>query len=521
MVNAIPYQATTPQEQRDAKYGGLAREGVSCTVCHHVQIDPQVPFGNTFTGDFHLNKADEVYGPFDNPKQVLMEQTLGITPKYDTSITSSQICGSCHTVVLPVLDASGQPWQPSGQPEPQMAVEQGTYVEWVFSAFRDDGAEPQSCQNCHMPKTYPGLSGELEFMIASIQQATPFPETEHRRPRQESDLQRRTGFARHTLVGLNAFLILMAQQFPDVLGIRVQDPMLVGNGVAPLTTAYNSIVQNADQETAAIQVTKARTTATEIVADVTVRNRAGHKFPSGVGFRRAFIEFAVLDTAGKPLWTSGRTDALGVIVDAQGNAVRGEYFWKPACGVMTPEEQKNEYQPHFQEITRQDQVQIYQELTLDPQGKLTTSFLSIARRLKDNRLLPRGWDPDPRLAEREGLGSVKMPVHELVQEMLPVLPPPNGQSATVEDADFVGGSDSLTYRVPLRDLRGTPVSVKATLYYQAIPPFYLQDRFCTTGPQPDTQRLYALGGYLQLDGTRAANWKLAVVSSGVVPLARP
>ena len=48
-----------------------------------------------------------------------------------------------------------------------------------------------------------------------------------------------------------------------------------------------------------------------------------------------------------------------------------------------------------------------------------------------------------------------------------------------------------------------------------------QDRFCTTGTQPDTQRLYALGGYLQLDGTRAANWKLAVVSSGVVPLARP
>jgi len=139
-----------------------------------------------------------------------------------------------------------------------------------------------------------------------------------------------------------------------------------------------------------LMVDKLRTTDTELVADVTITNLVGHKFPSGVGFRRAFIQFAVLDKDGLPLWTSGRTNSQGVLIDAQGHPVRGEYFWKPACGVMTPEEQKQHYQPHFQEITRQDQVQIYQELTQDPQGKLTTSFLSIARRLKDNRLLPKG-----------------------------------------------------------------------------------------------------------------------------------
>jgi len=184
--------------------------------------------------------------------------------------------------------------------------------------------------------------------------------------------------------------------------------------------------------------------------------------------------------------------------------------------VMTPEEQKQQYQPHFQEITRQDQVQIYQELTQDPQGRLTTSFLSIAGRLKDNRLLPKGWDPSPKLAEREGLGSVKMPIPELIAEMQPVLPEANGQLE--RDPNFVGGRDTLTYRIPLASLPGKPVSVKATLYYQAIPPFYLQDRFCTTGNQPDTQRLYAMAGYLQLDGTQAAHWKLALVSSGVVSL---
>jgi len=329
------------EQQRDAHYAALARDGVSCAVCHHVQIDSKQPFGDTFTGDFRLNKPDEVYGPFADPKVVPMEQTLGITPKHDASITSSKICGSCHTVVLPVLDAKGAPWTPPGHTQPQMAVEQGTYVEWVFSAFRDDGAEPRSCQNCHMPKQYPGLKDELAFMIASIQQATSFPETENRRTRAEIDLPTRQGFARHTLVGLNAFLILMAQQFPDVLGIRVQDPMLTAsNGLAPLATAYQAILEQAEHATATLAVDKLHKTDTELVADITITSLVGHKFPSGVGFRRAFIEFAVLDKDGVPLWTSGRTNSQGVLIDAQGHPVRGEYFWKPACGVMTPEAEK-------------------------------------------------------------------------------------------------------------------------------------------------------------------------------------
>lgn len=33
----------------------------------------------------------------------------------------------------------------------------------------------------------------------------------------------------------------------------------------------------------------------ELQATVTVRNKTGHRFPSGVAFRRAFIEFLVLD----------------------------------------------------------------------------------------------------------------------------------------------------------------------------------------------------------------------------------
>jgi hypothetical protein len=57
--------------------------------------------------------------------------------------------------------------------------------------------------------------------------------------------------------------------------------------------------------------------------------------------------------------------------------------------------------------------------------------------------------------------------------------------------------------------------VRATLYYQATPPFFMQDRFCT-GEGADTSRLRYISGHLKLDATPGADWKLRVVTSGPV-----
>jgi hypothetical protein len=57
--------------------------------------------------------------------------------------------------------------------------------------------------------------------------------------------------------------------------------------------------------------------------------------------------------------------------------------------------------------------------------------------------------------------------------------------------------------------------VLATLYYQATPPFFLQDHFCTSN-STDTQRLSYLASNLGLAATPAQDWKLRVVSSGPV-----
>ena len=71
------------------------------------------------------------------------------------------------------------------------------------------------------------------------------------------------------------------------------------------------------------------------------------------------------------------------------------------------------------------------------------------------------------------------------------------------------------YRVPLSELSGKPAAVQATIYYQATPPSYLQDRFCTSKGD-DAKRLFFLTGKLNLAGTPAQDWKLKVVTSGPV-----
>jgi len=249
-----------------------------------------------------------------------------------------------------------------------------------------------------------------------------------------------------------------------------------------------------------------------------VVNRVGHKFPSGVGFRRAFLQFSVLDVNNKELWTSGKTDAAGVIIDQNKDPIEGELWWTKDCQQRI-EPEKRSHQPHYQEITRQNQAQIYQELVSTPadvsapvcgagvkvEGQLTTSFLSICTKVKDNRILPQGFlKLEDRLEISKKLGADEAMARDTSPE------------GVGNDPDYVsGGGDSLVYRVPLTELVGTPAAVQATLYYQPTPPFYLQDRFCTANGD-DTKRLYYLTGKVDLTGSTAQDWKLRVVTSGPV-----
>ena len=338
-----------------------------------------------------------------------------------------------------------------------------------------------------------------------------FPQTEQTLPPAEIDLPVRSGVSKHTLVGLNIFLVKMAQQFADILGLRPGDPMLGDIGINPTAHAEAAILEQAEHQTATIKVDEVKVENAALNARVTVTNKVGHKFPSGVAFRRAFIEFQVLDEAGSVLWASGRTDSQGVIVDAKGAPIPGEFWWTPDCSARIAPNARI-HQPHYQVISREDQAQIYEELISapadvaapvcgpgsKPSGRLTTSFLSGCTKVKDNRMLPHGF---LKLQERIAISRALGADVRLAEE--------SGSTAIGNDADYeTGGGDTLIYRVPVSQLAKRPATVKATLYYQAAPPYYLQDRFCTSN-SADTKRLAYLTEKLSLDGTPAEGLEAA------------
>ena len=289
------------------------------------------------------------------------------------------------------------------------------------------------------------------------------------------------------MLGINQFGLMMFEQFPDLLGIRTADYMY-GEAVPGLLTAQSSGYDLARRETAAIEVASLTKSAGSLEATVSVRNLAGHGFPSGVGFRRAFLTFEVLDAAGKVIWASGRTNSAGAIVRGLTNDVLPtEFFYDEAKRTQV-------FQPHYEVITDEGQVQIYEEVIADPQGKITTSFVGLDRVLKNNRLLPKGWRVDG-------------PFGEFTR--------PHGDAE--RDPEYINksgatGTDRIIYRIPLDDRTRTAVSVRVTLNYQAIPPSYLKDRF-TIGKGVETQRLAYLASHLNVEKTPIDGWKLPIVSA--------
>jgi len=501
MVTQWP-QSEPSSEQR---YGALARNGISCVVCHHAS-DQDLGDERTYTGNFVTGPADEIYGPYDTDKVVPkpMSHALGITPKLGTQIQNSETCGSCHNILLPVFDNSGNLLT--------HRFEQTTHLEWLNSVFDAFGSDQfRSCQDCHMPTDFNGKP--LQFAIANSE-SPDFAPTMHRLPDADIKLTVRDHFARHALHGLNVFLNEMFQQFPLILGYR-QISYQTGTLTAPpLITGLDSMLDMARNETASLEVTALEKTAEgKLSARVKVTNNVGHFLPSGVSFRRVFLEFLVLDADGNLLWASGRTNHLGAILDGRTAHVlpseQAVFGGQTQC-VGDP---NVPFQAHHQVVDREDQAQIYEELTKDSDGVLTTSFLHRVQIVKDNRLRPRGFDRDL------FAHSLSPYIQELAEFHGDEKFDPHYTDPTLT------GTDEIQYLATLDTGDLSKVDhVQVTLYSQSIPPTYLQQRFrdANCGPQAkdDIQRLYYLTSHLNVDDSTDAggahpieSWKLRIASA--------
>jgi len=471
----------------DGKYGALARDGVSCDVCHRVAKEG-LGTPATFTGKFKLDPANVVNGPYDQLITVPMKNATGITPGFGAQIKSAALCGSCHTVILPVFDQEGRPVKDQNG-KPKEFHEQMTYPEWLNSVYQNERSPidlkaARTCQDCHMQKSF--LGQPLVFRSANIEDIN-YPYTDYRVRDKDITVRVRDQYSRHTLTGINQFGLMLFEQFPDILGIRTADYMY-GEAVPGLLTAQSSGYDLARRETATIEVASLTKSETALEATVSIQNLAGHGLPSGVGFRRAFLTFEVLDAAGKVIWASGRTNSAGAIVKGlTEDVLPTEFFYDPA-------KRRQVFQPHYEVITDEGQVQIYEEVITDSQGKITTSFVGLDQVLKNNRLLPKGWRADG-------------PFGEFTR--------PHGDAE--RDPEYINqsgatGGDRIVYRIPLDERTRAAVSVQVTLNYQAIPPSYLKDRF-TIGKGAETQRLAYLTSHLNVEKTPIDNWNLPIATT--------
>jgi cytochrome c553 len=479
-----------------AKYGALARDGVSCTVCHRIS-DEGLGTEATYTGKFKVGKPDEIFGPYEDVVTLPMENALGLKPRQtkENQIRSSALCGSCHTVVLPILKV-GQKYggNPFDDPKVPTEHEQNTYLEWLNSIYQNEKppinpATVQTCQDCHMPNRYPSKTGnQLQFKIASIEEDI-FPIVDNIADEKDIHLKVRGAdpqqpYSRHTLLGMNIFALEMFNQFSDTLGLVSYDPMagFWGNPPNGLVLAKKSALDLARNETATVEILSVSKSAETLTAKVKVTNLAGHKFPSGVSFRRAFVEFAVNVGTGAPRWVSGATDDKGMI----GYRVGTQFVPLVTESFNLKKNPQQKYQPHYETINDEKQVQIYEELIKDTNCNFTTSFLSLAHPVKDNRLMPKGWKcidrPDGKKANTltETCPDAAPPGEEPCGGTAPHGVPDDPRTHPNSAGYFDGsGSDIVTYEVPLKALRlrpGQEIRVSATIYYQTIPPYYLEQR---------------------------------------------
>jgi hypothetical protein len=273
----------------------LARDGVSCTVCH--QISPE-SIGK-YSGTFLIGTEKTIWGPYsENLTQMPMFNHTGYTPEYGSHINESALCGSCHSLLTNTVDVNNQP---TGT----QFVEQAIYHEWKNSDFPSQG---KSCSSCHLPRvTDPVILSERP----------PWLDTE------------RSPFGQHHFVGANIFMMRMFKQQLETLGITAEESHMDSTMARTMRLLQNNTLD--------LELTEISRNAETLTMELLLENKAGHKFPAGFPSRRAFINFVVLNENLEIIFQSGK-------FDSEGRLVKSNLPYEPHHKVISEEQQVQIYE---------------------------------------------------------------------------------------------------------------------------------------------------------------------------------
>lgn len=368
----------------------LAREGVACTLCHQILPDGLGAKGS-FSGGFKIGSERKIFGPHEDPFTPPMQNHVQYTPMHAPHVEQSSLCATCHTVITRAVDGDGK------EVGPELA-EQSPYLEWLASSYAAPGGS--TCQGCHMP----ARDDDGEPIVTQLSL----------RP---GGLDKRTLKGRHAFMGGNALVLTLLGENAEWTGAGVP-------GAALLAQAARD--EGMVARAARLSIEGVSREGSSLVFDVEVANESGHKLPTGYPSRRAHLHVVVTAPEGAVVFESGKVDEHGRLVTQDGRQV-------DVAGLVMP---------HKIEITRDDEVQVYEAVAGGADGKPARTLSDATAFLKDNRLLPRGFDAK----------------HVAAAAILPV--------GVDGDGDF-GASDRTRYRVV-----GAPPgsTISAELVYQSLRP---------------------------------------------------
>ena len=365
----------------------LAADGVSCTMCHQIRKD-NLGQKESFTAGFVVDTKTplgerEIFGPYeiDEGRTALMQSSAEFLPNQSGHIQTSELCASCHTLYTHALNEKGEV---IGE-----LPEQVPYLEWKHSSYPGN----RSCQSCHMP---------------SVEDMTPITRVLG---------EDREEVSRHVFRGGNFFMPKILNRYRDELGVKAHPQELE---TTSLRTAAHLGSSSAQIKLESITLSEG-----QLQAEVNIQNRAGHKLPSAYPSRRAWIHFTVHDRFNTLIFESGSINANGSI---KGN---------------DNDSDPDLFEPHYTEIGKPDEVQIYEGILGGPKGKVTTVLLTAVQYLKDNRLLPKGFDKSTAEEDIEVQGKAS------------------------HDQNFQGSGDTILYNVKVQGYQG-PFHIQAELWYQPI-----------------------------------------------------
>ena len=323
---------------QDNKGNAEAADGVSCSVCHQIS-KKNLGTRASFVGNFVIDPPEvsnqrPEHGPFvidAGHQRVMQSSTGGYLPGEAAQIRDSALCATCHTLYTV---ARGKGGQAVGELPEQMP-----YQEWQHSAY---ATNKSSCQSCHMPE----VQGDTP--VTSL-----FGE-----PRQ--------GARHHYFVGANFLMQRILSNYRQDLGVAALP--------SELTAASQRTVNFLQSQSARVSIRDVEKSEGQLHIDVFVENLTGHKLPTAYPSRRVWLHMVIHDRNGRIVFESGALNPDGSI---QGNDNDAD---------------PSRFEPHYREITKGDQVEIYEPILGDSEGHVTTGLLNAVGYLKDNRLLPDGFD---------------------------------------------------------------------------------------------------------------------------------